>query len=553
MKKSLFFLALLLCFLQANAQQTVGVFTRTNEAEDGYVLFAPMVSDTTYLIDKCGDLIHTWKANLFPGAAAYFLPDGTLLRAASVGNTIFNVGGNGGRLTRFSWNSNNLWSYVISNDTECQHHDMCYMPNGHILTIVWQYKTPAQMLQAGRDPNNSTNNLWPEKIVELVPVGNNDATIAWEWNVWDHLVQHYDASKDNYGVIANHPELVDVNLFPMAQASSGDWLHANSIDYNPQLDEIVISIHNISEIWVIDHSTTTAEAATHSGGLRNKGGDLLYRWGNPQNYGAGTAADQQFFLQHNAHWIQPGLPDSGKLMVFNNGDARPGGNYSSVDILNTPVDGAGNYTLVTGQAYGPAAPEWSYVAPNPTDFFAQNISGAQRMSNGNTLICSGPQGEFFEIDSAKNIIWKYISPVTLNGIVSQGTVPTTNPVFRSPQYAPDYAGFTGLTLTPGAPIEHNPLPSVCGLNVRPVTSRSGTITAVNPFDSKITLQAWQDIPQAGIYLTDVTGRTIQQWHNQNLVSGQAVSLDVNGQLPAGVYMLQVKNAGSISALKLVKE
>ncbi|MGC8644373.1 MAG: hypothetical protein ACP5XB_31305, partial [Isosphaeraceae bacterium] len=60
-----------------------------------------------------------------------------------------------------------------------------------------------------------------------------------------------------------------------------------------ELDQILLSVHSFSEIWIIDHGTTTAEAATHKGGRSGKGGDLLYRWGNPQAYRAGTAADQQ--------------------------------------------------------------------------------------------------------------------------------------------------------------------------------------------------------------------------------------------------------------------
>ena len=65
------------------------------------------------------------------------------------------------------------------------------------------------------------------------------------------------------------------------------------------LDQIVLSNHNLSEIWIIDHSTTTLEAASHSGGNSGKGGDLLYRWGNPQAYDQGTGADQ--LLNHQQH------------------------------------------------------------------------------------------------------------------------------------------------------------------------------------------------------------------------------------------------------------
>ena len=138
--------------------------------------------------------------------------------------------------------------------------------------------------------------------------------------------------------MAAHPELIDLNFGEATiaamvakpeeleklrsigyvggpgrkpQAAQPDWLHINSVAYNPDLDQIMLSVFEFSEIWIIDHGTTTAEAAGHEGGKYGKGGDLLYRWGNPRAYRAGTVKDQKLFGQHNAHWIPRGFPARG--------------------------------------------------------------------------------------------------------------------------------------------------------------------------------------------------------------------------------------------------
>jgi hypothetical protein len=183
------------------------------------------------------------------------------------------------------------------------------------------------------------------------------------------------------------------------------------VDYNRDLDQLIVSTPSLGEFWIIDHSTTTAEAASHKGGRGGKGGDLLYRWGNPRTYRAGKKEDQKLFGQHNAHWIPKGLPGEGHVLLFNNGGQRPGGNYSSVDELVLPVDSQGRYLCEPGTAYGPEQPVWSYTDPKKTDFYSFFISGAQRLPNGNTLICSGASGTFFEVTPGKEVVWKYVNPV----------------------------------------------------------------------------------------------------------------------------------------------
>jgi hypothetical protein len=228
---------------------------------------------------------------------------------------------------------------------------------------------------------------------------------VWEWHAWDHLVQDYDASKANYGVVGDHPELIDVNY---AASGQTDWMHTNSIDYNGEFDQILLSIHNFNEIWVLDHSTTTQEAAGHTGGNSGKGGDLLYRWGNPAAYRRGTTNDRKLSGQHDATWIDEGCPGEGNILVFNNGINRPSGShYSSVDEITPPVNENGEYYLVQGASFGPTAQTWIYTANPPTSFYVSHISGAWRLPSGNTLITNGETGKVFEVTPELTTVWQY--------------------------------------------------------------------------------------------------------------------------------------------------
>lgn len=444
--------------------QTVGLLQHNvGTLDDGYVLFAPIPSTNTYLIDKCGKQVKTWPSAYRPGQSCYLLPNGTLLRSGNTNNTTFNAGGKGGIIEKIDWNGTVTWSYTISNTSECQHHDIKALPNGNVLAIVWESKTNTEAIAQGRNPSLTTATVWSEKIIEIQPVGATGGNVVWEWHLWDHLVQDFDNTKSNFGVVASNPQLFDINFAANVGTNGQDWIHLNAIDYNQVLDQIVLSSHSFEEIWILDHSSTTAQAASHSGGNSDKGGNLLYRWGNPQAYDNGVAANQKLFGQHNARWIESGLPYENQIMIFNNGNGRIGGNYSTVEVINPPVDGY-NYTATL--PYLPQSTSWIYNFGNPNNLYAQNISGAQPLSNGNVLICNGPAGTFTEVAPSGTTVWKYISPINNTGIISQGVAPTQNTVFRSSFYPSDYIGFTGLKLTAGNTIENsNTVSDACNLTL----------------------------------------------------------------------------------------
>ncbi len=445
--KILFFTVLLFISHSLYGQQTVGTFVNTANDHEGYTLFSPIQSNDTYLIDNCGELIHTWTTTYQPALTVYLLENGNLLRTGNTANPDFVRGGSGGIIEMLDWDSNVIWSYTVSSTTECHHHDVAYLPNGNILILAWETITQAEALQAGR--TNAPSTLWSDKIIEVRPdLVNGGGTVVWEWHLWDHLVQDVDPNLDNFGSVSGAPQLIHLNY---GNLNRTDWLHTNSIAYNENLDQIILSVRNFSEIWVLDHATTTAEAAGHSGGNANKGGDLLYRWGNPQSYGQGTSEDQQLGVQHDARWIPGGYQDEGMIMVFNN---RPpnGFLWSTVNVINPPVAPDGTYSY-PGGAYAPATFHWSYAAPNLTDFYSANLSGALRLPNGNTFICEGGKGKFFEVDSSGNIVWAYINPVSDGVPVAQGSLANRNDIFRAERYAFDYSGLAGRTLTPQGYIE----------------------------------------------------------------------------------------------------
>ncbi|NNE25445.1 MAG: T9SS type A sorting domain-containing protein [Saprospiraceae bacterium] len=452
----------LLSLSAVGQDQTVGVFLNTPEAENGYTLIAPTASRTTYLIDNCGNVINTWQSDYLPGMVAYLLDDGRLLRACKKAAS-FSSGGSGGRIEMYNWDDQLIWSYDIADDVQHQHHDLAIMPNGNILAIVWDRRPDMEVIQAGRDPNSiGSSGVWYEKILELSPIGTDSAEIVWEWYLFDHLVQDFDSTKNNYGVIKDSPHRMDINYrnYFGTNPGPGDWFHMNAIDYNPELDQIVFSSRSTNEIYIIDHSTTTQEAASSSGGQAGMGGDFLYRWGNPEAYQRGTPIGQKLFGQHDAQWIDEGLKDAGKIMVFNNGIGRPSVDYSSIEIIDPPLDGF-NYSLAEEESFLPLESSWTFTGENETAFFSTRVSGASRLANGNTLICSGNEGRIFEVDSTGNLVWDFINPVINFGPVSQGQVPSTNDMFRAYKYSPDYPAFEDRILFPGPKIENNPWPDSC--------------------------------------------------------------------------------------------
>ena len=452
----LIYLLLINSFSQAQTR-TVGVVKYDKSQYDGYCLYAPNGTKKTFLIDKCGRKVNEWNSDFSPGLSVHLSPDAKLYRSGVYGSFGFG-GGVGGVLEKYNWDGDLLWQYKCADSNQSFHHDFKVLPSGNILAIVWEKHSIKDAIDNGRDPANTKYDIWSERIDELEPIGKDSAKIVWQWRVWDHMVQNVDSTKLNYGNVANHRELFDINFSNGNNNKNGqDWLHFNSIDYNEQLDQILISCHSLDEIYIIDHSTSTEQASSHSLGRVNLGGDILYRWGNSPSYQTGSSANHRLFRSHHATWIPQGQVLAGNILIFNNGLNRPGGNYSSIDIIVPPLKPNGSYTITPGSPYLPDSQNVVYKAPKKNEFFSMFMGGVYPIKDGRYLVTNAMTGTFFEVaKNDTNIKWKYINPLTPGGNTNQYAKVATNSVFRMEFYPPNYSAFFGKTLTSGDEIESKP-------------------------------------------------------------------------------------------------
>lgn len=465
-----------------------GIKINSKDLTPGYVMFGVPNSASIYLIDREGKVVHEWKGNYGAMAvSAYLEEDGSIIQTSKDPDfPVFAGGGESGRIQKISWDSKILWDFEYANEEYASHHDLAVMPNGNILVIAWEAKTTEEALKAGRKQEMIPKaGVWPDKIVEIEPQGKNGGKVVWEWHIWDHLVQDNNPQKDNYGDPAEHPELLDINLgrplpalisqdsmnvlHAMGRAwrnetvenKGSDLYHVNAINYNAELDQIVFSSPQLNEIFIIDHSTTTKEAAGHTGGKSGRGGDFLYRWGNPINYRQGDSTNQQLFGQHDVRWVEKGMPGAGNLTIFNNElGGRPDSlNYSSIIEISPPIDKEGNYITLDNQRFGPKAPVWQYLAQDTVSFYAGFVSGAHRLQNSNTFINEGPRGRFMEVTPKGKVVWEYLNPYRgdvrkLNGDPIP-PMPITYMLFRSTFIPADFPALAGRDLVP-----FNPQPKV---------------------------------------------------------------------------------------------
>ncbi len=463
---------------QASQGPTELLFWDPSTAFEGYTLFA--AQGTTYLVNMSGSVVHSWKFGTNPK----LLANGHVLDASQN-----NPSGFPG-FQEADWDGNVVWQYTEKRTDYAPHHDFIRIHNPKLNADTTMYIanrtiTNAQALAAGADPARAPKDADKAQVDAVVEV-DSTGTVVWEWWFLDHLVQDANAAWPNYvgagKTVAAAPGRLDVNLpgRPLAK----DWLHCNGMDYNQELDQVVVNAVG-GEFYVIDHGGTfvVGDPAASIAAAATTKGDFLYRFGDPARYKQGdppsvpenwttaSSGHKQIGGSHGVNWIEAGLPGAGHFLVFNNGqflfemtnqsyadeiDPYLGADGKDVTSYVNPPDAG--YTIVTppkdtGKVKKNQSKQisWLYGTQSPSGMASHIGGSAQRLPNGNTLICADTEGHFMEVTSTGALAWEYISPVLKDHSalkVMPDSVPMTNSVFRAYRFAPDHPAFTGRTLTP---------------------------------------------------------------------------------------------------------
>ena len=278
--------------------------------------------------------------------------------------------------------------------------------------VVWEYRNPLLHHDFQRLPNGNTLTLLWERIpAELTAqVQGGYRSEDDHDQMFGDVVEEITSSGQvvQQWQIWKHLDVEQDVICPLE--GRREWSHCNSVNLTPNAD-LLVSFRQINTIGIIDR----------------RSGDFSWKWG-----------PGEISHQHHPTWL-----DNGRILLFDNGSHRRGPDYSRV----IEVDPASNEIA------------WEYTGEPTLSFYSYNISSADRLPNGNTLICEGAPGRIFEVTPRKEIIWEYINPVFIRGAnpARGGASAIANSVFRAHRYGPDHPALQGKDLDPGRFANHNRL------------------------------------------------------------------------------------------------
>ena len=353
----------------------------------GYTLTTNVSGHEARLLDMEGRVCHRWRSGEGIGYA-YLLPSGNLLlRTGPAAEEV---------------------SFLSRPERELLPRDGRTVA-GAILeldwesNVVWEYRYPFLHHDFERLPNGNTLvlswELMPEELSQLVRGGFHAGSS--EGMLGDSVREITPAGEVVHEW--NSWEHLDPEEDRICFLEGRDeWTHQNTLNVTPDGD-LVVSFRQTDTVGIVDRAS----------------GKFRWKWG-----------PGEISHQHN-----PTMLDNGRVLIFDNGPHKRGVTHSRV----IEVEPESNRVV------------WQYRGDPPISFYSYHISGAERLPNGNTLICEGAPGRIFEVTPIGEIAWEYINPfVARSGYgVGDSVSGFANSVFRAHRYGLDHPALQGRDLDPG--------------------------------------------------------------------------------------------------------
>lgn len=344
------------------------------------VLVVPDFGKETVLLDDQGKEILSWKSENTNAGGARLLKDRSLLHVVNRPlQRPFRKAILGGGLEILDAESRPVWRFLNATSEHASCGDALMLPNGNVLTMIMEWKSKEDVIKAGRDASLvDDNGMLVPGLMEVKPNGPTAGIPVWKWSLWNHLYQQAHPALANYSFPKGKEGCMDIN---QGQQKRRGWIQPLEIDYNEKDQLILVTFQN-RQAWVIDHSTTTAEAATDKGGKSGKGGRLL------QKLAFATAPDQKSVPVMSAWWEA----DSSI------GVLRPNSTFAQ---LLKQENGA---VYRVGTHAGAGDRQITFPAKDGKKI---NVRNARFLTDGSLVMASGFAGQIVRLSKEGEVLWMY--------------------------------------------------------------------------------------------------------------------------------------------------
>lgn len=286
-------------------------------------------------------ILNQWAVG---GYSVHFSDSGTIFYTSGFPSNVSgcNTAAGYGSIVEMRWDST-----IVRTITSAQlggggfHHAFTLTKKGTILAIALE----------------NYNGGCGEKLVEYDP---NLGQVIWEWHTNDHVGTN--------------------NAAKVPQKSGQDPYHVNGVDLDPDRNLIVFSAHNTFEVYVVDHSTTTQQAAGTTGGTFGQGGDILFRFGYPSNYGISGGLQYISTAVHSPRWVPKGYPGEGNIVLFANKSPQSTNSYATGYEVRPFLSGTTFAKKASGEF------DYEILFAGVGSATTTNMGGMDKLPNGNWLV-----------------------------------------------------------------------------------------------------------------------------------------------------------------------